>query len=150
MNKDYPKVLFVFVLTYVALYIIGLLSPLKDWAIASPSNLDYMLWFVPATGFFFIYMLLPFAKSEFGFGKYFVYAFPVVFFVLSFLAYYVAIFWYYDNQAFLAGVDISLFNLNYWDLFLTSHFIYFVLAGIGGWGAGVLIDETALEGAKEK
>jgi len=76
----------------------------------------------------------------------FIMAFPILLIIFSFIAFAVAVFYFYGNQASLAGVDISAFNLDYISLFLGSSFIYFMLAGVGGWGARILIenfDETS-------
>ena len=140
MSSNTPKVLFVFVLVYIALYTISLFTPLQDWTLTGLDKLDYTLFLLPLPGFFFIYLLIPWIREELGFGDFFVYIFPIIFAVASFFAFYVAVFYYFGNQALLAGVDISLFNIDYFDQFIKSSFIYFVLAGIGGWGARVLIE----------
>ena len=103
-------------------------------------KLDYMVLLLPVTGFFFIYMLIPWLREELGFGQMFIYVFPILFGVASYFSYSVALSYFYGNQATLAGVDIALFNLDHFALFIGSAFIYFVLAGIGGWGARVLIE----------
>ncbi len=149
MDSQKLKVASVFVLVYVALYFIGAATPLKDWSLTLDiSMLDYMLLLLPATGFFFIYLLIPYIRKEFGFGKNFIYIFPALLLAASYFAWYIAIYWYYDNSAFLSGVSISLLNLDYFGMFLNSHFIYFVLAGIGGWGARMLVEKFEDEPAK--
>jgi len=153
MSSNALKVLFVFVLVYLALYAIGMFTPLQEWNLTSIDKLDYSLFLLPIPGFFFIYLLIPWIRKEIGFGNVFVYVFPIVFVAASFLAFYVAVFYFYGNQAFLGGVDISAFNIDYFDIFIKSSFIYFVLAGVGGWGARILIEnfeEEIPEGNKKQ
>ncbi|MCR4335717.1 MAG: hypothetical protein NUV57_04225 [archaeon] len=140
MSSNTPKVLFVFVLVYIALYAISLFTPLQDWNLAGFDKLDYTLFLLPMPGFFFIYLLIPWIREDLGFGDVFVYIFPIIFAIGAYLAFYVAAFYYFGNQALLSGVDVSLFKIDYFDQFIQSSFIYFVLAGIGGWGARVLIE----------
>ncbi|MFH1391384.1 MAG: hypothetical protein ABIH20_03680 [Candidatus Diapherotrites archaeon] len=140
MSSNTPKVLFVFALVYIALYAISLFTPLQDWTLTGLDKLDYTLFLLPFPGFFFIYLLVPWIREDLGFGNLFVYIFPIVFAVGSFFAFYVAAFYYFGNQALLGGVDISAFGIDYFDQFIKSSFIFFVLAGIGGWGARVLIE----------
>ncbi|HZX20401.1 MAG TPA: hypothetical protein VFF13_05290 [archaeon] len=141
MNSRLLKILFVFLAVYVVLFALAGFTPLQDWNFTWDfSRLDYTLFLFPIVGFFFIYMLIPWVREEVGFGEYFYYFFPVIFVLGAFLAFYVAVYYYYGNQAFLSNVDISVFQLDYVKLFIESSFIYFVLAGIGGWGARVLIE----------
>lgn len=153
MDSRSIKVLVVFILFYAILFVLSnFLGPVlnvKAWAFTSLDRLDYMLWFVPIAGFFFVYMLIPYLRSELGFGGFFVKVLPIVFAVAAYFAYYVAVFWYFDNVAFLNKVPISQLNLpfldpfgkGFFDLFLNSHFFYFVLAGVGGWAARLLIEK---------
>tara|TARA_Y100000310_G_C20689243_1_gene821132 strand:+ start:1249 stop:1731 length:483 start_codon:yes stop_codon:yes gene_type:complete len=150
MSSNIPKVLFVFALVYIALYALSLFTPLQDWNLTGLDKLDYTLFLLPFPGFFFIYMLIPWMREELGFGDVFVYIFPIVFAAGSFFAFYVAIFYFFGNQALLSGVDISAFNIDYFDQFIKSSFIYFVLAGVGGWGARVLIENFDEESANTK
>ena len=141
MDSNDFKVLFVFAVVYVLLVVLGALTGLQDFALSLDfGKLDYTLLFLPIAGFFFIYLLVPYLRSDLGFGELFIKIFPLLFAIASYLAFYVAVYYFFGNQAYLAGVDISVFNLNYFDLFIGSSFIYFVLAGIGGWGARMLIE----------
>ena len=147
MNSDIVKVAFIFVLVYGALFALSFLEPLQTWNFTFDfGKLDYTLFLLPIPGFFFIYSLIPWMRQELGFGRMFIMAFPILLIIFSFIAFAVAVFYFYGNQASLAGVDISAFNLDYISLFLGSSFIYFMLAGVGGWGARILIenfDETS-------
>lgn len=140
MDSDKLKPAFLFVISYILLYIISIVTPLKDWAIAGPARLDYMLWFSPIVGFFFIFLLIPYLREDLGFGQTAIYLFPLVFAILAFLGYYTSVFWYFDNQAFLGGVDISVFHLDYLSMFINSEYIYFVLGGLFGWGSKMLLE----------
>ncbi|HLC92187.1 MAG TPA: hypothetical protein VJH23_00605 [archaeon] len=166
MDSRNLKLLSLFALSYLLLFVLSNVfsnSGIKPWVLGTDIwKLDYMLFFVPIAGFFFIYMLIPYLRSEFGFGSNFIYAFPALFAVFSYLAYQLSVWWYYANQAFLAtnglGIlptgqigtgagcglflcsDISAFGLDFMALFIGSHFLYFVLAGILGWGSRLLIE----------
>jgi len=141
MDSKALKVLFIFLLSYFVMYILSIMSPLNDMNFfAGFDKLDYSLLLLPIVGFFFIYLLIPWLKEELGFGDIFVYAFPITFFIGGYFAFFVAINWYFGNQAVLAGVDISAFNLDIFDMFLKSEYIFFIIGGIFGWAAKVLID----------
>ena len=141
MDSKNLKVLFVFIVVYISLYVLSILTPLKEWNFTFDfGSLDYTLFLLPVPGFFFVYLLLPWIREELAFGKIFIFAFPIIFLVGGFFAFYVAAFYFFGNQAFLANIDISAFNIDYFDLFVKSSFIYFVLAGVGGWGARILIE----------
>ncbi len=157
MDSRSLKVFFLFLASYALLFFLGnFLSKslgVKAWDFSNGIwRLDYMLWFTPIAGFFFIYMLIPYLRSEFGFGRHFIYSFPILYFVFSFLAYQLSVWWYYGNQLFLATngtyagcalflcIDVSPFGLNYWNMFVQSQYLYFVVAGVLGWGARMLIE----------
>ena len=128
------KVLFVFALVYIALYVLSVIGPFQDWSFSTNFGmLNYHLLLLPVPGFFFVYFLLSWARDELGFGKYFLYAFPLLFLLGSYIAFAVALYSYFGNQAFLSGVDISVFKLDFFrldfltfKLFVESAFIYFV------------------------
>lgn len=156
MNQRFLRVFVVFALVYIALYFLSFFAssvglakwlpgdgPL-DFSVFHFSRLDWSLWLLPVVGFFFVYIGLEWLSKEFEFGQIFSYSFPALFCVASYIAFTAAVFYYFQNQASLSGVDIAQFNLNYWNYFIGSAFIYFVLAGLGGWGARMLID--SLEG----
>ncbi len=176
MNQGLLRAFVVFVMVYVALYILsflgssaGLLKWLPgngflDFSAFDISRLDYSLWLLPIVGFWLIYMGFPWLRQEFGFGELFEYAFPLLLIVLSYFAFSTAIFYYYQNQAFFASRDfryevpegkpfdghfyvldgegrkVTILQLNYWNYFVNSTFLYFVLAALGGWGARMLIE----------
>ena len=158
MNQRFLRVSVVFALVYIALYFLSFLGSsvgLAPWLAGNGpldfsnfrfSRLDWSLWLLPVVGFFLVYMGLTWLSKEFEFGQIFRYSFPAIFCVASYIAFTAAVFYYFQNQASLGGVDIAQFNLNYWNYFISSAFIYFVLAGLGGWGARMLID--SLEGSQ--
>ena len=156
MNSNNIKVLFVFVLVYAALYAMGLfIEPLQQWDISQGlGKLDYVLFLLPFPGFFFIYLLIPWLREELGFGNTFIYAFPVFFLIGSYFAFTVSAFYFYGNQATLAGITLTEYmeylSLDYLTMFLKSSFIYFVLAGVGGWGTRVLIENFDEEAQEKK
>ena len=119
MNSDYLKVLFVFIAVYLALFALGTFTPLQEWNFSfNFAKLDYTLFLFPIPGFFFIYSLIPWIKDELGFWNLFIYIFPIVYLIGSYLAFYLAVFYYFGNQAFLSNVELSAFNLDYFDMIL--------------------------------
>ncbi len=161
MDRNLLKLAVVFVLVYAALYLLsffassaGLLSWLPgkgplDFSAFHFSRLDWSLWLLPIAGFFLVYMMLPWLAKDFGFGEIFSYAFPALFAAASYIAFATAVFYYFQNQASLAGIDVSQFNLDYFKMFLNSSFLYFVLGGLGGWAANMLIERLGAEDASE-
>ncbi len=146
VDSDNLKVLVVFVLVYAALFVLGIISPLQDWNFTFDfGRLDYTLFLLPIPGFFFIYYLIPYLRNELGFGQAFIYAFPAIYIIACYLAFYTGVFYFYGNQAFLNNVDISVFQLDYFSMFIDSSFIYFMLAGLGGWGARILMENFSEE-----
>ncbi len=166
MDSRHFKVLFLFLLSMGLLFFgskfLVTLGAKEITFSADIWKLDYMLWFVPIAAFFFIYMLMPYLRSEFGFGGTFIYIFPALFALFSYFAYQLSAWWYYSNQLFLATggkypgcavflcIDVSPYGLDFWKLFVGSHFLYFVLAGILGWASRQLIEhfDTAEQTAK--
>ena len=156
MDSSHLRALFIFILSYILLYLLSqfLSQPLGilKWDLKMApgsflpdfSVLDYSLLLVPVVGFAFIYFLIPYLRSEFGFGKNFIYAFPIIFSIASYLAFIVAVYWYVDNNAKLSGTTFDVLaqqtGLDFLKLFFASHFFYFVLAGVLGWFARILIE----------
>lgn len=147
------RALFIFVLFYATLYFLGLFvrSAKSDFPVSLisfdgfPWKSDYTLLLMPVVGFFFVYFLVPYLRKEFGFGKVFVnYVFPVLFLVGSYVAFYLAVYVYHYNNASLYGIEMSDYvvqtNLDFFRSFLSSSFFYFVLAGLAGWFAVLLIE----------
>ena len=150
-----------FLVVYALLFALsqfGKGSGLLDWLQPKGFDLyrlDYALWLMPISGFFLVYFALAWAKTEAGFGKYFNYVFPVLYFIVSYSAFYAAVFYYQMNNAFFANINFSKFvetinpTINYWGFFLNSSFIYFALAGIGAWLVRFLIEMGEEEKAAE-
>ncbi len=151
-SRDF-KALVIFVLFYAMLYFLGfVIRSLKSdlpFSLISfdrfPWQSDYTLLLMPVVGFFFVYFLVPYLRKEFGFGKVFInYVFPVLFLVASYLAFYLAVYVYHYNNASLYGIEMSDYivqtNLDFFRSFLGSSFFYFVLSGLAGWFAVLLIE----------
>lgn len=154
MGSRAIKALVLFVLVYGALYFLGMVvhSAKPDLPIASvsfdkfPWQSDYTMLLMPIVGFWFVFFLIPYLRKEFGFGKIFIkFALPVLLLAGSYLAFYLAVYLYHYNNASLAKISMSDYlaraNLDFTALFLGSAFFYFVLAGLGGWFAALLIDK---------
>lgn len=157
MNSRALKVILLFILSYGAICALSIMNnssgnplPLLFMDFSGfPGKADYSLLLMPVAGFFFIYLLVPYLKTEFGFGKIFVkFVFPVGFLVFCILAFIVAVYVFYLDIALRVGLgfDLTQFNLDYMRMFLGSTFIYFMLGGILGWASRQLIDH--FEGQK--
>ena len=159
-SRDLIKLAFLFILTYLILYFLPAItkaivpeSALHEWGFTlNPSMLDYTFYLMPLIGFFFIYLLIDwindFFKTEFASNIYF----PLLFVVLSFLAFYVQLYWYYSNLATLAaaqGQTIAATEFfEYWSVLRDSAFLVFIFSGLGGWISYKVmgkVSETALE-----
>ncbi|MBI4210532.1 MAG: hypothetical protein HY544_03440 [Candidatus Diapherotrites archaeon] len=163
------KLLFLFALSYIAIFIISNISPdsfgFRRWVFSGDLwKLDYELFLVPVFGFFAIYYLVPWLKQGLGFGDVFISIFPIVFTLFSYIAFTLSVFWYYASQIYLAyqGIgfpaeakcflflcfDVSPFKLDYWQIFANSHFFYFVLAGLLGWLSWLVLEHLELSESK--
>ncbi|MEM4326735.1 MAG: hypothetical protein QXZ13_01015 [Candidatus Diapherotrites archaeon] len=151
MNKKTTKTIAMFIISYLAIIIISELNykaenklPLRHIDFSNfPTKVDYSLVLLPIIGFFFVYMLIPHLK-DFGFGnKFKKYVFPILFLTFSILGFYLAVYVYYLDVGLRIGLgfDLSQFKLNYFDMFLNSTFIYFVIAGLFGWLSRLLIEK---------
>lgn len=102
MEKDlFLKVVFIFVASYVLLFVLGALSSftgLRDWGFTLDFfRLDYFFFLIPIPGFFIMFFLIDwieeFFETRFTRRPWFV----VFFLLLGVLAFYIATFWYFCN-----------------------------------------------------
>ncbi|MBU0662805.1 hypothetical protein KJ891_05055 [Candidatus Micrarchaeota archaeon] len=133
------KVIFIFIATYVALYVLSIFTPLGDWGTFKGILMfNYTYYLIPIPGFFLMYFLPPWYNKYFETNTANSPFFPLAFLAISIPAYYVSLFWYYKNVADLSG--ITEFNFDFVNIFLSSAYLVFVLAGLGGWAARAFVD----------
>lgn len=152
-NKEYfIKVFVLFALTYGAIFLLSVMNssaqsslPIPEMNFSKfPVQADYTIILLPVIGFFFVYLIVPYLRSEFGFGDLFVkILFPFIFILFCVLGFFLAVYFYYLDVGLRIGIgfDLSRFGLDYMRLFLSSPFFYFMLAGIGGWASRRLIEK---------
>jgi len=173
LNNDRPlKLLVLFVVGYIILYFLpgitgafDFLPSMHPWGDLSVGfgNLDYMFFLIPVPGFFLIYLLIgwmdEYFNTEFGHSLWF----PIVFFLMAILAFYVAIFWQNCNLYTLnpsiggsvipftgcsseaAGKLLPLLTAQFGELLKESAFLIFVLAGILGWASKMILEKIEAE-----
>lgn len=159
-SRDASKLIVLFLVTYLILFFlpsvtkaIGADFALHEWGFTlNPSMLDYTFYLMPLIGFFFIYFLIDWANDYFKTGFASSVYFPLLFVVLSFIAFYVQLFWYYSNISSLASAQGQTVNttdlFEFWSVLRDSAFLVFVFSGLGGWVSNKLmknVSETALE-----
>lgn len=133
------KVLFIFVLTYLALYVLSVATPLRDWEFnGGLFRMDWLAFFMPLPAFYFMYALVEWVDKEFEGRLGHSVFMPLVLFMLGLMAWYVVLFWYYKNVADLQQVATVQFD--YVARLMDSHYPYFLLACFGGWVARFIVD----------
>ncbi len=106
--------------------------PLIQWDLSKfPFVADYMLLLLPFAGFFFIYFLIDWVNDFFETSFALTPWFPIVFFILSIIAWHVMLMIYFGNISFLNNnVNVPFNSLNE---FKNSPYSIFVLTGLLGW-----------------
>ena len=102
MEKDvFLKVAFIFVVSYLSLFFLGALSGitgLHDWGFTIDIfRLDYFYFLIPVPGFFMLFFLIDWIEEFFETRFTRSLWFPVFFFLLGVLAFYIATFWLFCN-----------------------------------------------------
>jgi hypothetical protein len=141
---------FLFALSYFVVYALSLGSGwigktpfLGDLQVLTlPDYSSLMFYLLPAVGFFIIFFLVDWANEYFETKQALSPLFPVLFFVFSLAAFYVALFWYYANFAQLAGLKDVQFD--YWAQLKQNAFLLFVWGGIFGWTARLALEKIKL------
>ncbi|MFH1224484.1 MAG: hypothetical protein V1676_01645 [Candidatus Diapherotrites archaeon] len=147
-RNRYAKVLFLFALTYVIIYVLSVLTPMRDWGpVKSIFQFDYMFYLLPVVGFGFLYMLPPWFNGYFGTKFASSPFFPLAYAAIAVAAYYVSMSWYMGNIAQLSGVASIPFDIV--KELLNSAYLVFVLAGLGGWVSRVVIERMEPAGKSE-
>ncbi|MFH1695518.1 MAG: hypothetical protein ABH850_03790 [Candidatus Micrarchaeota archaeon] len=173
-KRDTVKLIFLFALTYIILYFLPAIvkpiesffdffpyfNPIKffpthDWGFTlNPSMLDYTFFLMPLIGFFFIYLLIDWINDYFetDFAK--TIYFPLLFVVLSFIAFYVQLYWYYSNLASLAAAQGQIVSatdfFEFWGVLRDSAFLVFIFSGLAGWISYRIMQKVSENALEEK
>jgi len=150
MNKERAaKIIVLFIVFYAVLYFLPYLTPLHKWDFWGITRADYTFFLIPIPGFFFLYFLIDWIDKFFETESGHTPVLPLIFVILSFIAFYAQLYFYWGNFASLQGgstkVIIWLFSqptatecagnicLDYFNYLVSSAFLVFVFAGIFGW-----------------
>ncbi len=146
---------FLCILTFVILAVLNAANPvlseipLLGLILTLPRFESPMFFAMPLVGFFAVFFLVDYVnksfKTELGFSP----LFPLGFFAVSLVAYFVALYWYMANFAALNRFELTLDILNFWPKLHTSAFFLFAWAGAFGWIARFAVEKIKL-GPEEK
>jgi len=106
-----------------------------------------MFWAMSLFGFFAVFFLVDWVNKEFETKLALNPFFPVIFFAVAFIAYYIALFWYMSNFATLSGSQLQIEELNelLWGRIHSSAFMPFMWFGVFGWIARYAIERIDLQ-----
>jgi hypothetical protein len=147
MKKNTLKLLVLFLVSYVSLYFLGVFTPLHDWGFTFDfGRLDYMYFLLPITGFFLMYYTIPFLNNFFGDNTATKWFFPIIFFIVSLIAFFTALYFYFANIVSLSNANVNPVELfDFWQQLFDSAFFVFVLSAILGWISFMIIHKPALK-----
>ena len=137
-NLKTVKLIFFFLLSYAIMYFLGIVTDLMNWPEFNPLQTDYMIFLLPIAGFFFSYILIDwfdsFFEKKLGSSLWY----PVILTVTGIIAYYISLWFYFQNNADLGGSGVFDFG----KIFIESHYIYFLIAALLAWASKKIIDYT--------
>ncbi|MFH1752393.1 MAG: hypothetical protein ABH821_05660 [archaeon] len=142
MEKKWFQLLVLFILFYTVMYFVSTFTEIQNWD--SP-----MFYLIPIPAFFFLYFLVDWVnetyKTKLGLQVWY----PIAFLVVSLLAYFVAVYWYYHNiHVVLSGLEQPVFD--YFAELKQSAFLQFIVFGLLGWVSRIIIEKVGIEGKKDK
>lgn len=173
-KKKTAKIIVLFIITYIILYFLPFITPLKQWEFTSLMQANYLFFLIPFPAFFFMYLIIDWVNEYFETKLAHSPVFPLLFIILCFMAFYVQIGWYYGNLAALhqeanpqitvssaVSLDYScsgnsqvltpdsthqVINVCYWNNLTENAFLVFVFAGIAGWFSFMIVEKWKLRG----
>lgn len=154
--NNYVIAAFFFVFSYGILFAFGVAHsaigpivsgiPVINIFLPLPELNSPMYLLMPVAGFFLMFFLIDWTNKFFNSRQGFSPLLPVLFFMLSLLAFYIAIFWYIGNYAQLSGSALKIEDAN--NLFATrlkeSAYYIFVLSALLGWVSRFALDKIKL------
>ena len=141
---------FTLVITYAILFALSAAYPtisgipIIGLFLSIPGFSSPMFFTMPFFGFFALFLLVDWANEYFETKAAMSPLFPVLFFVLSLCAYYVALYWYVANFVALNNAEMSLDYVDFWPKLHGSAFMLFLWAGVFGWIARFAVEKIKL------
>lgn len=143
--NDYLKLIFLFAFFYIVLVLLWKFTDFFDW------NNDPMFWIMPIAGFFLVYLVIDYIDNMFDINFSHTIFFPLAFFALCLISFYIVLVWHLGNGLVLQGAPLStLFDeLNkdwfkrYFEYLRDSAFIIFALSGVFGWLSHVIMEKIS-------
>lgn len=126
------KLFALFFVFYNALYLVSQTSLIYKFD--SP-----MLFALPIIGFFMVCLICEFASGHYETNLKTNIYFPLLFVVLCFIAYWLQLYVYFGNISYLSGQSIPF---DFFGELRNSPFLVFVLAGLLGWLASLILEKT--------
>lgn len=109
-KQSFAKVLFLFLISYVLLFVLSVFSSVSGfggWNVSFDlSRIDYFYALAPVCGFFLMFFLIDWVEKYFDTRFTRSPWFGLMVFVLAVIAYYVALFWFYCNLFSLAQTSV--------------------------------------------
>jgi cation transport ATPase len=132
------RIAVLFVLSYMVMILIGSFTPLREWPVQdlNPAKTDYMIFLLPVAGFFISLAAIKWFDSFFEKKLGSSVAYPVTVAVAGTVAYYIAIWFFFDNMAKLG----SQVTFDFTKLFIQSHYIYFLISALLAWVSVKLVE----------
>lgn len=133
MNRKFIKIVLLFAVFYALVYLVSLVTPLEDWN--SP-----MFFLLPFPAFILIYLAIDWFNDFFETKIANTVFFPLAFVILSFIAYYVVLWWYFGNISQLNNNNPVPYD--FWEYLRHDAFTVFIFFGIAGWLTRLIIRRT--------
>ncbi len=153
-KKDFPAnkliiAVFLFAFSYVVIWALSAArsaidsSPLGLLQVLSlPPFESPMYYIMPAASLFLVFFLVDWANDYFETKQAMHPLFPVLFFALSLVAFFLAEFWYVSNFVKLSGQTEVVFD--YWGLLKQNAFMLFMWGGVFGWATRFAVEKIKL------
>lgn len=151
-TNQYIAAAVMFGLSYFLLYVIGAARniittvPYVEIVLTLPNLAESpMFWLaMPVFGFWAMFFVGDWVNEQFETKLGSSPIFLGIFFLLSFAAYYIALFWYMSEIFRLNGIDFSLDQIDFKSRLQSSAFPLFVWAGVFGWVARYAVEKLKI------
>ncbi len=107
-----------------------------------PWETSPMFFVMPIAAFFLLFFLVDWINTHFNTTHAMHPLFPVLFFALGLIAFYVALFWYNSNFVLLG--DPNALNFDFWEKLRSNAFSLFLWGGVFGWIARYAVEKIKL------
>ncbi|MDO8538674.1 MAG: hypothetical protein Q7S21_07385 [archaeon] len=133
MDRKLIKIVLLFAVFYVLVYLIGQFTPLEDWG--SP-----MFFLMPFPVFILMYYAIDWFNQFFETDLANTVFFPLAFVIVSFIAYFVVLWWYFGNISQLNN-NVAI-PYDFWEFLRHDAFVVFIFFGIAGWLTRLIVRRT--------